>query len=152
MRRKEERASERGESNEHIDLMRLIVMQLISCTGASHRNERLAAERNKLGLAAAASCSFSASFFVSFFFSSSPRLCPVKVWTRIRGGLADEASVRFFCLCLSTCQPSSPRQLPRCYHHCYRAKAFWAIWATRAAVIKGNGTGKHRWSYVLTQK
>lgn len=152
MKKEEERASEwaseRGESNEHIDLMRLIVMQLISCTGASHRNERLAAERNKLGLAAVSS---SFSFFF-YFFSPSPCLCPVRVWTRIRGALADEASVRFFCLCLSTCQPSSPRQLPHCYHHCYRAKAFWAIWESRTAVIKGNRTGKHHWSCLLTQK
>lgn len=48
--------------------MRLIVMQLISCTGASHRNERLAAERNKLGLAAVSSS------FSFFFFFSSPSL------------------------------------------------------------------------------
>lgn len=47
--------------------MRLIVMQLISCTGASHRNERLAAERNKLGLAAVSSLF---SFFSFYLFSS----------------------------------------------------------------------------------
>lgn len=73
MRRKAEERERASESNEHIDLMRLIVMQLISCAGASHRNERLAAERNKLGLAAAAPSSFS-FFFLLFFFFSSPSL------------------------------------------------------------------------------
>lgn len=66
-RRERAREGERRESNEHIDLMRLIVMQLISCTGASHRNERLAAERNKLGLASL--CCFFLLLLLLFFFS-----------------------------------------------------------------------------------
>lgn len=123
-RRERAREGERRESNEHIDLMRLIVMQLISCTGASHRNERLAAEKNKLGLASL--CCFFLLLLLLFFFFYR-RLCPVRVWTRIRGGLADEASVRFFSLRFCTCQPSSPGQPLRSYHHSYRAKAFWAI-------------------------
>lgn len=155
MSRKErasECASERGESNEHIDLMRLIVMQLISCTGTSHRNERLAAERNKLGLAAAASSSFSSSFIFNFFFPHLPVSVPSgfgheseEVWqTRRQWG---------FSVCVSP--PVSLHLLANCHIVVITVtgqKAFWGIWASQTVVIKGNRTGKHRWSYLLTQK
>lgn len=81
---------EARESNEHIDLMRLIVMQLISAPAPVTKMKGL--QRSEINW----------GFFPSFFVSVPSE------FGHVSEGFGRQRISVVSCLCLSTCQPSSP--------------------------------------------
>lgn len=82
---------EARESNEHIDLMRLIVMQLISAPAPVTKMKGL--QRSEINWV----------FFFPFFFVLVP-----SEFGHVSEGFGRQRISAVSCLCLSTCQPSSP--------------------------------------------
>lgn len=86
---------EARESNEHIDLMRLIVMQLISAPAPVMKMKGLQLSEINWDLPPPHTCTH-------LFFLSQPRR-----FGHVSEGFGSQRISAVSCLCLSTCQPSS---------------------------------------------